>query len=748
MARPTVTKNYFGFSKGKITEASGLTFPENSMKDELNIDINYDGTIRRRRGLDYESGYTKDSTVTDLDSVAVNNYHWENAGEEGDNSFFVVRVGNTLRFYDSTSSAISSNLIGSCDFSSISRNTALSAKESVQFVFAKGFLFCVNRYTDPFYVEWDGVTTFSINPITLKIRDLKGVDDGLALHERPSSLSNTHKYNLYNQGWPRRNIQNADHDGSGSHIGTALSAFNGWVGGYPSNSDTYEGGISGPHTVGFWYKPETASLQDSATSEAPKGHYILDAFDQRRATASGIGSITDIAIDERPTVIGFFQGHLIFAGVKSGEFKDTIFVSQSLTDISKAGLCYSINDPTAALESSPLDTDGGTIRIEGLGSLISVKNSANKCVIISDSGVWTLRPSDDGIFTVNNVVSEKVTSSGGVGPSSVVEYESTIFYWGSDGIYAVGVDEAGLSMRATNLTEFTIQSDYLSISDIQKKYSDGMADTSTRKIYWVYSNVSVDDTGFNQRFNRALILDVRTGSFYDYEISALASNSPIMSGLLFKRDINTAIQSENVVVGADTVVVGADSVYIDTIITSGSQTSRLKVLTLSPNAGNYSITFSEFTNRDFVDWETEDGVGSPYNSYVETSYELVGDVIRDKQATYVFCYFNRTEENFIDNGSGGVRFDYPSSCLMQAKWDWTSTATANRWGDPQQVYRFRAPYISGGIGSSFDYSYDIIETKNKARGKGKALHIRFESEESKDFQLLGWAVEYTAEAKI
>ena len=145
-------------------------------------------------------------------------------------------------------------------------------------------------------------------------------------------------------------------------------------------------------------------------------------------------------------------------------------------------------------------------------------------------------------------------------------------------------------------------------------------------------------------------------------------------------------------------------------------------------------------------YQTEDpydSTGLPYESYVDTGYEMLGDSMRDKQATYVFCYFNRTEEEFVDNGDGVV-FDYPSSCRMYGKWDWTSTNTANKWSDPQQVYRFLRNFTPA-VGS-FDYSYDVIETKNKVRGKGKALSLRFESEEGKDFQLLGWAINYTAGA--
>lgn len=92
-----------------------------------------------------------------------------------------------------------------------------------------------------------------------------------------------------------------------------------------------------------------------------------------------------------------------------------------------------------------------------------------------------------------------------------------------------------------------------------------------------------------------------------------------------------------------------------------------------------------------------------------------------------------------------LQFDYPSSCFLTSKWDWTGTGSANRWSEPQQVYRLRQPFFPEDENTPFDYDYTVVETKNKIRGKGKSLSLRFESEPGKDFQLLGWSIRYTAE---
>jgi len=39
------------------------------------------------------------------------------------------------------------------------------------------------------------------------------------------------------------------------------------------------------------------------------------------------------------------------------------------------------------------------------------------------------------------------------------------------------------------------------------------------------------------------------------------------------------------------------------------------------------------------------------------------------------------------------------------------------------------------------YSYSVITTRNKLRGKGRALSLKFRTEPYRDLQLLGWSIE-------
>lgn len=84
------------------------------------------------------------------------------------------------------------------------------------------------------------------------------------------------------------------------------------------------------------------------------------------------------------------------------------------------------------------------------------------------------------------------------------------------------------------------------------------------------------------------------------------------------------------------------------------------------------------------------------------------------------------------------------SCLVTVKWEWTEKVGANRWSRPQQAIKPKRQYIPEDPNSQSD-GHGIVFSKLKVRGHGRALVIRFESEDGKDFHLYGWAIPVTSE---
>ena len=107
-------KIYRSFTKGLITEASPLTFPENASIDEENFVLNRNGSRSRRLGVNYEGGYTL--TSTGFTSAAIQtgrqSFHkWDTPGGDTTVSIGVVRILDKLWFIDLLTTAPSSNLL-------------------------------------------------------------------------------------------------------------------------------------------------------------------------------------------------------------------------------------------------------------------------------------------------------------------------------------------------------------------------------------------------------------------------------------------------------------------------------------------------------------------------------------------------------------------------------------------------------------------------------------------------------------
>lgn len=79
-----------------------------------------------------------------------------------------------------------------------------------------------------------------------------------------------------------------------------------------------------------------------------------------------------------------------------------------------------------------------------------------------------------------------------------------------------------------------------------------------------------------------------------------------------------------------------------------------------------------------------------------------------------------------------------NSCLMTAKFDF-GRINKGKHGPKQEIYRLNSLRMTNAGSDEADYGFDVVETKNKVRGHGKTLVLRFESSTGKDFELLGWS---------
>src|SRR5574337_386600 len=207
MPRSTAIAVENNFRNGLITEATGLNFPENSSTTVDNCIFNIPGNVTRRLGFDFEPNYSV--KTIDRTNKVVQSYRWNNVAGDGTIILIVVQVGSALYFYDaSTTDPISGHQItATVDLTAFSPAGAPTpSTEECQFADGNGLLFVVHPFTDAFSVAYDPSTqTFTTTKIDIQIRDTEGVVDNLGIDTRPNSglfgLSQTHHYNLLNQGW-------------------------------------------------------------------------------------------------------------------------------------------------------------------------------------------------------------------------------------------------------------------------------------------------------------------------------------------------------------------------------------------------------------------------------------------------------------------------------------------------------------------------------------------------------------------
>lgn len=156
------------------------------------------------------------------------------------------------------------------------------------------------------------------------------------------------------------------------------------------------------------------------------------------------------------------------------------------------------------------------------------------------------------------------------------------------------------------------------------------------------------------------------------------------------------------------------------------------------------ITFSEYSSQSFLDWGEHN-----YSSFIITGPVIGDDFALYKQGCYLSCFFDRTEKEYVSTDEG-IKLSVRSGCTAQGLWDWHGDDSAwSRNGKPFRAYKLRhdLPDFSNEAGL-INYPDDVIITKNKLRGRGRSLSIKFSSEEGKDMKLIGWHIPLTQVDKV
>jgi hypothetical protein len=699
MARSAATSVENNFRSALVTEASGLNFPENACTETYDCVFNFNGSVERRPGFDFETDYTT-KNIDRTDSVVVT-YLWKNVAGDGDVTLLVLQVGATLYFYElSASGAVSAGALATTiNLDSYKASGApTTAQLECQFTAGNGLLFVAHPYLDPLRVSFNTSTdTATPTAIVLKIRDLQGdTADTEAVDSRPTAtlaaLDVNHKYNLYNQGWSTAN----------------LTTWDGAFTTMPSNCDV------------MWAFKNSSDAFDTATvanvyrgnSPAPRGHYILDLCNQDRDTASGLSGATAATTSyQRPSSCAFFAGRVFYSGINYVGYNSKIYFSQIVEREEQYGFCYQQNDLTSEDAFDALPSDGGVINILEAGTVIKLVPAAGGLLVFAQNGVWFISGSTGLGFTATDFTVNQVSSIAALSAASFVDVGGTPTWWNGEGIYTVTGGQGG-SPTVQSLTHTTIKSEYDLISLENKTLTRGFFNPTTSVIQWLYhSHTGLASSTPTQEYeyDRILNYNTQTNAFYIWRIS----ESTVKMHSLFVLNAQSGQTAINTVIDAatNTVIDASTNTVVVFASATTTQAPAFKYVVSYLDGATYKFTFADANNETYVDWFKYDTVGENYTSYFVTGYKIHGEGLRKFSPLWVKV-FAKTEETV--------------AYYFQSIWDYANTGDTGRWSSRSYV-------------SHTDTNYDYSMRRLKIRGHGVVLQFKVSSVDGEPFHISGWS---------
>lgn len=730
MPQGLAKKVNIALDKGLFTEATELTFPPDATTDELNCTLERNGSRRRRLGIEYEAGFTLSPDVIP-EGQLIRTHSWYNVGGEAGLTFLVVQAGSKLYFYDKSvtplSAGIKSFTINLEDYAVAGGASAVESPIAVASI--KGHLVVVSAAIDAFYVAYTASTnSIAVTKIGFKVRDFEWLSDRAALNKSVTVASVTlnRKYDTANAGWGVLNSELVNTSTNQVYswqnplgIDAPLQKYTTDKSNYPALTHPW---YSGKDANGNFGSDRWQKLGFGGTSLITNGAFILDLFEKDRAAVSGLTGIPKEIDLSRFTAVAAYAGRVFYSGASSAKNASRIFFSRIIQAINEIGECYSQNDPTAESLSDLLDTDGGYVDIPDARGIRRLHVMGTTLLIFAENGVWAISGVDD-VFRATEYIVNKVTEVGIASASSLVSASGRPYWWSHNGIHTISFNQFK-NLEETSISETTIQSFFQSISVKGTSQVVGEYDEINSRVLWMYPS---SDDSVDYKLNDILIFDEFKGAFYPWRISDKLGSSPYIVGASYLAGENSLEVVYNVVDKDGNTVVDSLGNEVIVVKKGSSFTSSSMKFIVKDTSGK--LTTATFSNTDFYDWDTAN-----YESYAHSGYNFSGDISSQKNMPYITVLMRKTEEGWKELLGGGITPIRPSGMLVSAYWDFSSRPSTS----PQQAYRIKPLTIPDNSLSSFETEGNVMSTRLRLRGRGKAVKIVFQSEEGKDFNLIGF----------
>lgn len=686
--------------RGWITEGNEGNWPQDIALDIENMQVSVSGVTTRRFGIDVSVNDQLLPLDIDHAKGAVAFGRWLSAFGTGQNAI-VIQFGNRLYvFREMQPTVIGMVTVFNLNLYAVSPTVHEQlAATPCSFANVQDVLVVVNKYMEPFYLNWipdpEDPTTMIMGAEQLGVaqRVFESMSQ-LPPGTRSKSLTHALEFDLRSAGWPFLAQCALDPKGEGVARQDPVRRYRIVNPGYPALSEifytmkiTQSENVEAIDSFSAW--DNQYSVVDNGTG--PSGKFLTMMWDldtlkilQAAATAYGdvqepttwlrlialagtiFGADTPLIIegptirrtvDIRPVSVAALNGHIVYA-LQDYNGRWVIAYSQTVQALNDLGKCYQQADPTAEEINDLVATDGGVIPIPNMGEPVELVELTNAVLIVAENGVWSLTGGEDGSpFGATSYSVNKVSTYGTLNKQSIVAMNGSVYFWTNDAIVLLSPDDGG-GFQMTRISDDTIRSWVLERTGLAGGVQ-GVGDSYNNRVIWTIPDEASSLVAPGAA-STVLVLDLNLRGFFRHRVDATVG-AYLLCPVTFPPRNTLPDNGEVIETDGDTVVTDAGVVVTFGAETIVEPTSKdYNFMCYGVHEGDPVIFFATYNNRSFEDWtHFAGGAGVEVPAYVEFPYRYAQTKAAGLQIPYVHSYWKLFRESYPETWPEEPCVEYP-----------------------------------------------------------------------------------------
>lgn len=758
---------YFSVKGGLNTEANPLNMPPEDCVDILNCNINLDGSIERRAGIDFVKVDGGDKTSTEFtygrpqNAFTFTTDSYVTSGGGSYNKFLLVKSGRDVHIYLYVSVT---NLETATPFQTITLEDGSHEDLKTTFASFGDKVVLTNQAMQSIYIKILG-NAFVLERDGIYIRDLNEsvpTTDSVVSKEdyaykcirshypedvrtTPGTGTDWRKYWVLlgpktdETAWASGTAGNYQYAYIIPDVGyfrkDYYRAIQNSTNQYPPDSPTYWEFVGysnpiAPTAVGAW-SAVTAYTAPGGSTTMPST-YVSKAVTYNSITYYEEYYSLQPHATMNPGVTAGWRDYWEYLGV----YESTIFPAWT----ANSGVAPLVPTYTSSIRETHevYDIDSGfLIGCFSSGRLWMVGNTnARNSVYVSQSVVRgdefnrmyqfadPYSKTDSTIVDTDGAVIV-ITEASNI--KSIVPYNFGVLVFAENGVWYIGGSDG---FKTTLISIQKISDIGVASTGAVTSVESGIVFFGNNGIYGIKESVSGSGfpeaqdigekiqsyytaiTNTSRTYAEAIFDKLNKRLYYFYYAGgiSLAHNSCLVldtrTGSWFKHSFNST----------------AGAIISHFVQTPNASTESELIFVMQRSGGTWG--FGKFTPTVWSDFTGTTAEKYTFYSYITMSHQTYGTVIRKREATYLTTVFERLEP------------DFDGSCKMRVDWNWSRTTASPYFGTARQVY-FPNKYITSLYNDTLN-GLETVVTKHKIRGWGNVFRFHFESEGDMPFKLLGW----------